>query len=88
MPDTISENTPTETESVTKNTIETHTKKQKESIVKTIKNIIWLWVEELGNAIWGEGTKEPAKDHKQYQIDQELEKAEERQIKKRSIHED
>lgn len=73
---------------IEKDSVERQTKKQKESIVKTIGTTIWLWAEELGNAIWGESKKTVTKDANQYQITPELEKNEDKLIKKRWVHED
>ena len=77
-----------QTKEIQETGIEKNTKKQKESIIKTIGTTIWLWIEELGNAIWGESKKIPNNDNNHYQVNQELEKIEEKQIKKRGIHQD
>ena len=77
-----------EVEAVVKETVETHTKKQKESILKTITSTIWLWVEELTNTIWGESKKEQKQHSAQNQITPEIEKKEVALIKKRGIHEE
>jgi len=73
---------------IEKDSIERHTKKQKESIFKAIGTTIWLWVEELSNAIWGESKKAAPKDTTHHQITPELEKEEAKLIKKRWIHEE
>lgn len=75
-------------EAIEKATVETHTKKQKESILKTITSTIWLWVEELTNTISSESKKETPKHSTEHQITPEIEKEELALIKKRGIHEE
>ena len=66
-----------------------HTQKQKESLLTTIGNTIWLGVEELSNTIWGsDKQKQPTQDCAGHQISTKLEKQEEALIKKRGLHED